>query len=95
MIRVSVTDLKNRLSEYLRLVKKGEIVEVTERSVPIDRLAGLPSEEAGEAVLLPRLAQDGLVSPARTPPDPASVLRPPVACSGDAVEALVAARGDR
>jgi len=37
-IRVSVRELKNRLSHYLRLVKAGHIVEITERGRSIGQV---------------------------------------------------------
>lgn len=43
MKRVAVRELKDRLSEYLALVKAGEEVVVTERGKPVARLAPLPS----------------------------------------------------
>ena len=38
-----VTDLKNRLSHYLRLVARGESVTIVERGRPVARLARLES----------------------------------------------------
>jgi prevent-host-death family protein len=35
---VNISQLKARLSEYLRLVKAGEIVEIAERGTPIGRV---------------------------------------------------------
>jgi len=46
MVSVGVREFKNHLSEYLRRVKAGEVVEVTERGKPIARL--LASEPASE-----------------------------------------------
>jgi prevent-host-death family protein len=56
--RVSIRELKSRLSHYLRLVKAGESVEITERGTPIGRIVPtiLPIEDRIEA-----LAQSGLV----------------------------------
>jgi antitoxin (DNA-binding transcriptional repressor) of toxin-antitoxin stability system len=51
-----VTDLKNRLSHYLRLVARGESVTVVERGRPVARLARL---DAGDAELA-ALAANGL-----------------------------------
>ncbi len=41
MRRIPVSELKNRLSEFLRLVKRGETIEVFEHSVPIARIEGV------------------------------------------------------
>lgn len=95
MQRVSVTELKSRLSQYLRLVKRGESVEILEHSVPIARITALRSAEGGGEDDLARLLRDGVVSPARRPPDRAALARPPVPCRGDAVRALVEGRGER
>ncbi len=40
MVTVGVKDLKNRLSHYLRLVRSGELVVVTDRGRPIAELGG-------------------------------------------------------
>jgi prevent-host-death family protein len=94
MKRVSVTDLKNKLSQYLRLVKEGETIEVMERSVPIARLQGIP-KAGGDDAHLDRLVRDGIVSKARRKPDRTLVKEPPIPSSGDIVEALIQERGDR
>jgi prevent-host-death family protein len=44
--RVGVRDLKSRLSEYLRLVKQGHTVVITEHGRPIGRLT--PAEQTLE-----------------------------------------------
>ena len=46
-IRVSVRDLKSRLSEYLRQVKQGETIIITDHGQPVGRLvpAGQTPEE--------------------------------------------------
>lgn len=56
--RVSIRELKSRLSYYLRLVKAGESVEIAERGTPIGRIVPtiLPIEDRIEA-----MAQSGLV----------------------------------
>lgn len=48
-IRVGVRDLKARLSEYLRQVKQGHIVIITEHGRPVGRL--VPAEGTLEARL--------------------------------------------
>lgn len=56
----SVAQVKARLSEYVRRVKAGNEVVITERGVPVARLAGL---EAGErrATRRDRLARTGVI----------------------------------
>lgn len=55
---VSVRELKTKLSHYLRLVKAGGSVEITERGVPIGRIVptSAPIEDRMEA-----MARTGLV----------------------------------
>ena len=45
-IEVGIRDLKARLSEYLRLVKQGKVVTITEYGKPISRL--VPYSESVE-----------------------------------------------
>ena len=44
MVRVSIRELKDRLSHYLRLTKRGQVVEITERGKPIGRIVPLESD---------------------------------------------------
>lgn len=94
MIRVSITELKNKLSSYLRLVCEGEVIEITDRSVPVARLEAIKST-AGDDAVRERLIRDGIVAPARAKPKRALLDTPPVPCRGDAVRALIEERGDR
>jgi antitoxin (DNA-binding transcriptional repressor) of toxin-antitoxin stability system len=67
MTEVGVRALKNRLSEYLRRVKAGERIVVTERGVPIAELSQ-PAPAAGAESRgmskLDRLIEEGRVRPA-------------------------------
>lgn len=45
-IKVGIRDLKSRLSEYLRLVKQGHTLVITEHNRPVGRL--LPAEQGLE-----------------------------------------------
>lgn len=56
----SVADLKARLSEFLRRVKSGSEVVITERGVPVARLTGLESAER-RATRRDRLVRSGAV----------------------------------
>ncbi|MGF1614636.1 MAG: type II toxin-antitoxin system Phd/YefM family antitoxin [Gammaproteobacteria bacterium] len=44
-MQVSVRELKNRLSHYLRLVQQGESIVVTAHHTPLARLLPIPSVE--------------------------------------------------
>jgi len=58
-----VTDLKNRLSHYLRLVARGETVTVVDRGRPIARLTRIQADD-GE---LQTLVASGLARPPLAP----------------------------
>jgi prevent-host-death family protein len=60
----SVVNLKARLSEYLRLVKAGREVVITERGVPVARLMPLDDVERKSSRRL-RLAREGSLKPGR------------------------------
>jgi len=95
MKRVPVTQLKNRLSEFLRLVKRGETIEVLERSVPIARIEAVRPSPSNLDAHIERLVADGLVRPPRKKPDRAFLLQEPLPCTGDAVRAVLEERGER
>lgn len=58
-MKVSVRELKDRLSEHLRAVRKGRSIVVTSHRKPVARLSPMPSESA---VGLQKLVQEGLVT---------------------------------
>lgn len=60
----SVVNLKARLSEYLRLVKAGREVVITERGVPVARLMPLDDVERKSSRRL-RLTRSGALKPGR------------------------------
>ena len=70
-----VADLKARLSRYLRRVKTGHEVVVTERGVPIAKIVPL-SRGAQRAGRRDRLAKSGVLRPGRGRARK-SLLRPP------------------
>ena len=95
MSTVSVTELKARLSEYLREIKRGGEVRVLERGIPIARLTAL--ENATES--LPgevaqrrqRLIASGVLAPGAGKLDPI----PPMEINSGLVDALAEEREDR
>jgi len=95
MKRVSVTELKNRLSHYLRLVKGGETIELVDRHVPVARLTAVTATGKDAEALLLRLERDGLVTTRTGKPDRHPLDTPPVPCTADAVRILIEERGDR
>lgn len=46
MTQVSISELKTRLSRYLRVVRRGGEVQILDRGRPIARLTGLPGPQA-------------------------------------------------
>jgi prevent-host-death family protein len=62
---VAVSELRAHLSEWLDRVREGDEVVITDRGVPIARLLGLTA-----TATLERLAADGVIARAATPPRP-------------------------
>ncbi|HAK96561.1 MAG TPA: hypothetical protein DCM87_16615 [Planctomycetes bacterium] len=93
MRQVTVTELKNKLSAYLRLVKKGHTLEVLERSVPVARIE--PAAAPSGAALIEQLAREGIAVPARTRPRKDFFKKPPLPCTADAAKVLIEERGTR
>ena len=57
-VSVGVREFKNHMGEYLRRVKAGEIVELTQRGTPVARIVpAQPPEEAVEARIRELVAQ--------------------------------------
>lgn len=64
MVSVGSKQLKNRLGAYLRLVRQGNAVQITDRGRPIACIIPAQSEVASEeADTLARLVAQGLVRP--------------------------------
>jgi prevent-host-death family protein len=59
MTRVGVRELRQRASELLRLVERGETIEITDRGRPVAMLAPLP-----EGAPLERLRASGEIASA-------------------------------
>jgi prevent-host-death family protein len=98
MVVVSVSVLKAKLSEYVRHVKAGETVVVTERGKPIGQFQPLllPETDEEERARLERLAAQGLIrlGTRRLPKDFWDMPRPKVPGSA-AVEAVLKDRQER
>ena len=99
MKSVGVRELKNRLSEYLREVRLGERVLVTDRGEVIGELSP-PGQGASDASLpagLLALAKRGVLSLGRSPGDPRPYPILPRSRRGkhSAAELLDAERGSR
>lgn len=68
MIQVKISQLKNRLSHYLRLVRGGEQIEIIDRTTPVARIIHVSQASAlsKEAVWVNELQRLGIVSPPET-----------------------------
>jgi len=95
MSTASVSDLKARLSEYLREIKRGGEVQVLERGVPIARLTAIsatdPALSDAVARRRQRLIADGTLRPGSGRLDP----HPPIKIDLDLGNALQQNREDR
>ena len=92
----SVVLLKARLSEYLRLVKAGHEVVITERGVPVARVVPLDETER-KSTRRARLARAGLLKAGRGKL-PKWFLQAPAGEPSGVLDALLAERregGDR
>ena len=79
MLSVRFADLKARLSEYLRRVRRGESLTVLDRNTPIARIVPFDSDEGSPAVRRPArgaasLQQIPLPSPLKTEVDIVALL---------------------
>jgi len=60
--RVGVRELRQNLSVYLKRIKDGETLEVTEHGHPVALLTPVPAKEMG---ILERMIADGRATPAK------------------------------
>ncbi|TAK23996.1 MAG: type II toxin-antitoxin system prevent-host-death family antitoxin [Chloroflexota bacterium] len=67
MVRAGIAELKASLSEYLRRVKAGEEVIVTEHGRPIARLAPIERTNGPTDSELDELVAAGILSPPKRP----------------------------
>jgi prevent-host-death family protein len=86
-----VSDLKNRLSHYLRLVARGESVTILDRGRPVARLMGVESTDAE----LDALVASGLARPPVAPLPRNFLTRDLPRPKASVAEALVEDRTDR
>ena len=90
----NVAQIKARLSEYLRQVKDGSEVVITERGIPVARLVPLPPDER-RATREERLIRSGALRPPAGPRRPLGAPKKRKAGAGRAVlDALLAERDE-
>jgi len=65
MIRVSISEMKNRLSHYLRLVKGGEELEILDRDTPVARVThiSLPQGGTEKSAWVKEMEKLGIIHP--------------------------------
>ncbi|MBI5361765.1 MAG: type II toxin-antitoxin system prevent-host-death family antitoxin [Planctomycetes bacterium] len=95
MQQVPITDLKNRLSEFLRLVKRGETIEIIERNVAIARIEAIEPASDSSSSRFQQLVREGAITRPKAPLDLRKLGIRPRPCQGDAVQAVIDERGDR
>jgi prevent-host-death family protein len=81
MASVPVSKLKAELSRYLRTVRRGGEVQITERGVPIARLVGMPPP-GPDRQRIARLVRSGVLSQGHG--DARAVLEVAPVAAGDA-----------
>ena len=96
MKAVGIRELKNRLSEYLRMVRGGEEILVTDRGEVVAELRkpGRSAEEAPYPALLDRARRGGVRIGADNRADLYPAMKPALS-DGEAAELLDRERGDR
>jgi prevent-host-death family protein len=66
-MQVGTKDLKNRLSFYLRRVRLGEVLHVTDRGTPVAEIRPVAPVHVADARALQELERDGIVTLASGP----------------------------
>jgi antitoxin (DNA-binding transcriptional repressor) of toxin-antitoxin stability system len=98
MKEVGIRELKNRLSEYIRQVREGEVIMVTDRGEVVAELRSpqIASELERKYPALAEMARKGLVRLPLKPNGPGAYpLLPSVTPPGTAARLLDEERGDR
>lgn len=96
MKTATISDAKNRLSELLARVKRGETVLILERDVPIARIEPIAKSSAPTDEHLAELERTGVLQRPRhrAGPDVLRKLPPMPRAKGSAVAALIAERDE-
>ena len=89
----NVAQIKARLSEYLRQVKDGGEVVITERGIPVARLVPLAPEEK-RATREERLVRSGAIRPPAAPRRQLGAPKLQRGAGRAVLEALLAERGE-
>lgn len=95
MIKVSISEAKNRLSALLDKVRHGQSILIMDRSRPVARLDPVETQDVGDLeVWLAELERDGIVRRPKVAPSRLKLTQPIVKPKRQAsvVEALLAER---
>ncbi|MFI4887505.1 MAG: type II toxin-antitoxin system Phd/YefM family antitoxin [Burkholderiales bacterium] len=76
MKRATISQAKDRLSEYLQLVERGETVLILRRDKPIARIVPVETSEGTDKERLADLERRGIIRRASKPPR--KTLPPPI-----------------
>ena len=90
---VGARELKTRLGRYLRQVREGETLIVTDRGEPVAELRPISSHPSGELAALEKLAALGVVT--RHNKGPLARLRPVTSNGPSVADAVQEDRKDR
>jgi prevent-host-death family protein len=76
MIQVNISEMKNRLSHYIRLARGGEEVEIVDRKTPVARLVHVSQGSVGRrhAPWIQEVIQLGIVTRPNRAKLPAEIL---------------------
>jgi len=76
MIQVNISEIKNRLSHYLRLVRGGEQIEIVDRKTPLARIIHVSQTDSDNAQTpwIKEVIQLGLVTPPKKKGFPVEIL---------------------
>jgi prevent-host-death family protein len=90
---VGARELKTRLGSYLRQVREGKTLIVTDRGEPVAELRPISSQSSGEEATLEKLAALGIITHLNK--SPLSHLRPVESTGPSVADAVVEDREDR
>lgn len=94
MRRASITEARNQFSRFLRRVRRGETVLITDRGKPVARIEPCHAGDAEDHRLAALIAR-GVVRPARAGLDVEAFLNEPMPRLPDGVRASDAVSADR
>jgi len=98
MKEAKISEVKNRLSQYLRFVRQGEVVRILDRDVPVAQLIPISTAVHGKGVgpeALADMERKGLVRRGTKPLDPEILEKDPPGTACGVLQTLIAERNAR